>query len=180
MSISLRLYHDGLAFFRTDFSSDDPNPFDPSRRLLPSWLPRAPDATVNVRDPKGVAIETSLGWLTANSLAGSVFLDFDSVVSVAEHADLAFHTPSPAFGETTAESLSCMVISSGNQTRSHVGMWRPAARQRQRVGDGLTSPRWVRPGRHAPLDRQLDTGTRPLWYGCRVDGGGHRERSAAP
>src|SRR6266566_5112341 len=91
-------------------------------------------------ETRDVAIETILGWLTANSVAASGFLDFDSVVSAAERAHLALHTPSPPFGETTAESLVCMVISSGNQTRSRVRTWRPVARQGGAVGTGLTSP----------------------------------------
>src|SRR6266566_3403438 len=57
--------------------------------------PRGSRCYGECQGPRGVAIETSLGWTTADSAAASGFLDFDSVVSVAEGSDLALHTPSP-------------------------------------------------------------------------------------
>src|SRR2546421_5096179 len=93
--------------------------------------------------PKGVAIETSLGWLTADAASASGFLDCDSVVSVAERADLAPHTPSPPLEIPPRKAGGPSRLHGhpvGNQTRSHVGTWRPAARQRQRVGTSLRVP----------------------------------------
>ncbi len=150
-----------------------------SRRLLTSWRRRAPEATVNGRDPK---VSPSNEPRLADGRLGD--RERFPGLRLGRQRCGGFRScppySAPSFGEPPRKVSSAW--SSRRGTKRVRTLRRGGLRQDKggSVGTGLTSPRWVRSGRHTPgWTGNWMAGPVHEGLGCRVDGRGHGERSAA-